>query len=379
MEENTTTPEKDDDLRSSLEAAYEEKADLEPESQETVDQNPSEPQNQEKSTDEGHKDESLNEELTKNTQKLGNEGEKKPFVEVKKPNQPPKQEESLEERTYSTEKPPVGWKPAVREHWESLPDDVKQEVVRREREIDDRLRETKNERQFAHQVMETLQPYQAFIKADQVSPMQAIDNMMSTVAMLRTGTADQIAQVLSEVTQKYGIGRFGKEFVGKLDSALSGQVPKPEDEQKNQFRQEIQKELQPIKEFQQQFTQRQQQQMQQKEQEAYQYLHNFAQEHEYFQDVAEDISAILEAAQQRGKQITLEQAYDMACNINPEIKPLIEKKRQSETAKSQNEVAQKAKRASVGIRGSAPVDSAQQSGGGSLRDDLEFALSQMSR
>ena len=376
--ENTTTPEnQDDDLRSSLEAAYEESAEVESEAPEQPPEAPAQ-ETQDQAAEEGENT-SLNEEITKNSEKTPEEGGKKPFVEVKKPNQPPKQEDSLEERTYNIEKPPVGWKPAVREHWDGLPDEVKQEVVRREREIDDRLRETKDERQFAHEVMKTLQPYQAFIKADQVSPMQAIDNMMSTVAMLRTGTADQIAQVLSEVTQKYGIGRFGKEFVGKLDAALSGRVPKPEDEQTNAFRQEIQKELQPIKEFQQQLTQRQQQQMQQKEQEAYQYLQNFAQQHEYFQDVAEDISAILEAAQQRGKQITLEQAYEMACNMNPEIKPLMEKKRQAEAAKSQNEVAQKAKRASVGIRGSAPMDAAQQSGGGSLRDDLEFALSQMSR
>ena len=376
--ENTTTPEnQDDDLRASLEAAYEDSAEVESEAPEQLPEEPTD-KPQEHPAEETENT-SLNEEIKKNSAKTEKEGGKKPFVEVKKPNQPPKQEESSEERSYNTEKPPVGWKPAVREHWEGLPDEVKQEVVRREREIDDRLRETKNERQFANEVMKTLQPYQAFIKADQVSPMQAIDNMMSTVAMLRTGTADQIAQVLSEVTQKYGIGRFGKEFVGKLDSALSGRVPKPEDEQANLFRQEIQKELQPIKEFQQQFTQRQQQQMQQKEQEAYQYLQNFAQEHEYFQDVAEDISAILEAAQQRGKQITLEQAYDMACNMSPEIKPLIEKKRHAEAAKSQNEVAQKAKRASVGVRGSAPVAGAQQSGGGSIRDDLEFALNQLSR
>ena len=379
MEENTTTPENDDDLRSSLEAAYEEKADLESEVSESTAETTDDSQKEDNSAPEDQESSSLSDELTKNSQKAESKNEKKPFVEVKKPNQPPKQEESGEERTYNTEKPPVGWKPAVREHWDTLPDDVKQEVVRREREIDNRLRETQNERQFAHQVMQTLQPYQSFLKADQVSPMQAIDNMMSTVAMLRTGTADQIAQVLSQVTQKYGIGRFGKEFVGKLDSALSGQVPKPEDEQANAFRQEIQKELQPIKEFQQQLTARQQQQMEERESQAYQYLQGFAQEHEYFQDVAEDISAILEAAQQRGKQITLEQAYDMACNMNPEIKPLIEKKRQAESAKSQNEVAQRAKKASVGVRGNAPVAGSQQSGGGSIRDDLEFALSQLSR
>ena len=379
MDENTTTPENDDDLRSSLEAAYEEKADLESEVSESTAETTDDIQKEDNSAPEDQESSSLSDELTKNSQKAESKNEKKPFVEVKKPNQPPKQEESGEERTYNTEKPPVGWKPAVREHWDTLPDDVKQEVVRREREIDNRLRETQNERQFAHQVMQTLQPYQSFLKADQVSPMQAIDNMMSTVAMLRTGTADQIAQVLSQVTQKYGIGRFGKEFVGKLDSALSGQVPKPEDEQANAFRQEIQKELQPIKEFQQQLTARQQQQMEERESQAYQYLQGFAQEHEYFQDVAEDISAILEAAQQRGKQITLEQAYDMACNMNPEIKPLIEKKRQAESAKSQNEVAQRAKKASVGVRGNAPVAGSQQSGGGSIRDDLEFALSQLSR
>ena len=379
MDENTTTPENDDDLRSSLEAAYEEKADLESEVSESTAETTDDSQKADNSAPEDQESSSLSDELTKNSQKAESKNEKKPFVEVKKPNQPPKQEESGEERTYNTEKPPVGWKPAVREHWDTLPDDVKQEVVRREREIDNRLRETQNERQFAHQVMQTLQPYQSFLKADQVSPMQAIDNMMSTVAMLRTGTADQIAQVLSQVTQKYGIGRFGKEFVGKLDSALSGQVPKPEDEQANAFRQEIQKELQPIKEFQQQLTARQQQQMEERESQAYQYLQGFAQEHEYFQDVAEDISAILEAAHQRGKQITLEQAYDMACNMNPEIKPLIEKKRQAESAKSQNEVAQRAKKASVGVRGNAPVAGSQQSGGGSIRDDLEFALSQLSR
>ena len=86
------------------------------------------------------------------------------------------------------ERAPASWRPDVREHWSRLPPEVRAEVARREREMQATLQDTAEARRFSEQLQNVIRPYEMFIKAENSNPLQAIDNLMSTAARLRTGT-----------------------------------------------------------------------------------------------------------------------------------------------------------------------------------------------
>ena len=385
MEENTTTASETDDLRSSLEGAFEEKVteevdtpEIEPKTEEAKAEEPVDEPAEAENT-------SLKDEINKNSSKSDEEGDKKPFTEVKKPNQPPEDKDFKaqedKESAYNVEKAPAGWKPTVREHWEGLPDEVKQEVMKREREIDDRLRETTQARQFAQAIQQTLSPYQHFIKAEGSNPVQAIDNLMGTAAALRTGNADQVADLVTQITNQFGINRFGKDmFIQKLDQKLSGSQPPPESPEIAALKQQYEQELAPLKQMQQQMQQQQTYFQQQEQQATQAELQKFAAQAEFLNDVRTDMADLIDLAAQKGQELSLQEAYDRACWAHPEIRNVLTRRQQSEQAQQVNETAQRAKRAAVSVNGSAPPAHTQTSGGsGSLRDDLEFALSRMSK
>jgi len=374
--ENTTTEQPEDDLRASLESAYEEKAEIEP-------QDPPEPQESapaDENSSETPENTSLRDEIDEKSSKKPEEGEKKPFVEVKKPNQPP----SEDDKTEIAEKDPIAkapqaWKPEAREHWDSIPAEARKEIVRHEQQVKETLRETAQARQFAQAVNQTIQPYQHFIKAEGGNPISAIDNLFSTAAMLRTGNAEQVANLVTQITNQFGINRFGKEFVRKLDESLSGASPKEDPPEIAALKQQYEQQLAPLRQMQEQFQQQQYYQQQQAQQATQAELQQFASQAEFMEDVRMDMADLMDLASQQGKQITLQEAYDRACWANPEIRNVLTKRQQAEQAQQVNQTAQRAKRAAVSVSGSAPPSGSQTSGGGNLRDDLEFAFSRVSR
>jgi len=387
MPENTTTEQHDEDLRASLEAAYDEKSDIEePEASDAApsDENDSNlPENTEDSgenTEKTAENRSLKEEIDENSAKTNEKGEKKPFVEVKKPNQAPQPEVEPEK----TEKDPIAkapqaWKPEAREHWDAIPEEARREIVRHEQQVKEALRDTAEARQFAQAVTQTLQPYQQFIKAEGSNPIQAIDNLMSTAAALRTGNADQVAQLVTQITNQFGIGRFGKEFVRKLDESLSGAAPKEESPEVKALREQYERELAPLKQMHQQMQQQQYYQAQQANQATQSELQQFASQAEFLEDVRMDMADLMDLAAQQGRELSLQEAYDRACWANPEIRNVLTRRQQAQQAQQVNEKTQRAKKAAVSVSGSAPVSQAQASNGANLREDLEFAISQLSR
>ena len=387
MPESTTTEQQEEDLRSSLEAAYDEKTDIE--NSEGLDSTPSD-ENEDNSTKNteksGENDEktsenrSLKDEIDENSAKSAKEDNKKPFVEVKKPNQPPEDAgEGEKPEKDPIAKAPQAWKPEAREHWDSIPEEARKEIVRHEQQVKEALRDTAEARQFANAVHQTIQPYQHFIKAEGANPIQAIDNLMSTAAALRTGNADQVAKLVTDITNQFGIGRFGKEFVRKLDESLSGAAPKQESPEIAALRQQYEQELAPLKQMHQQMQQQQHYQQQQNEYATQNELQQFASQAEFIEDVRMEMADFMDLAATQGKQMSLQEAYERACWANPEIRSVLTKRQQSEQAQQVNQTAQKAKRAAVSVSGSAPMASAQASGGTNLREDLEFAISNLSR
>lgn len=256
------------------------------------------------------------------------------------------------------ERAPASWKPEVREHWAQLPDPVRAEIQRREVEVQRTLQESAEARKNFDAVMKTVAPYEAFIKAEGSNPIQAIDNLMSTAARLRTGTAPELATMVAGIVNQYGIGRFGNQFIELLDSALAGQAPK-QDTQQVALEQVLNQKLAPVQQMLTQFQQAQLQQQQLAEQQAQTEVEQFLAKAEFGNDVREEMADILEMAQRKGQNMSLADAYKKAVMVNDNVRSVLEQRAKARSAQTQNSAAQRAKSAAVSVSGAAPVGSMQ--------------------
>lgn len=273
---------------------------------------------------------------------------------------------------------PASWKPEVREHWAQLPEGVRSEVARREYEVARTLQETAEARKTAEAVMRTIAPYEAFIKAENSNPLQAIDNLMSTAAKLRTGTAPELAQMVAGIVNQFGIGRFGNNFIEMLDSALAGQQPRAADPQAMAVQQAVQQQLAPVQQFISRFEQMQQAQQQQAAQESQNQVAQFLAKAEFGEDVREDMADILEVAQRRGINMTLQEAYRRACVMHPSIAKVLQQRQLARGAQVTNTAAQRARSAAVSVSGSAPMGAMRQEPT-DVRSAIEAAIAANSR
>jgi hypothetical protein len=275
------------------------------------------------------------------------------------------------------ERAPASWRPDIREHWGSLPEPVRAEIQRRETEVARTLQETAEARKTAEAVMKTIEPYQAFIKAENSNPLQAIDNLMGTAARLRTGTAPELAQLVAGIVNQFGTGRFGNGFIEMLDSALAGQTPQ-QDPQQLAMEQVLNQRLAPMQSMLTQFQQAQLQQQQQATQAAHTEVSTFLQRAEFGEDVREDMADIIEAAQRRGQNISLQDAYKKACLMNDSVRSVIAQRAKARGAQQTTQAAQKARSAAVQVSGSAPMGVLKQEAT-DVRTAIEAAIQMSSR
>lgn len=277
------------------------------------------------------------------------------------------------------DRPPQSWKPETRQHWQALPAEVRGEIARREGEFARAMQETAEARRFSDAVMKTIAPYEMFIKAENSNPIQAIDNLMSTAARLRTGTAPEIAGLVSQLVNQFGVGRFGPGFIEALDQALVGQTPQ-QDPREVQMRRQLEQEIAPVKQFMSQFQQMQQAQEQQLQAAAGNEVGGFLAnpKYEFAMDVKDDMADLIELAHKRGREMSLEEAYERATRAHPSISKILAKRDQATAAQSRTQVAQRARSAAVSVSG-APSIGSSGSDANDLRSALESAFAQTGR
>ncbi len=296
---------------------------------------------------------------------------------AKKPEEGMQPGPKSEPKQHREERAPQSWKPETRQHWQSLPAEVRSEIARREGEFTRVMQETAESRKLAEAFHKTIAPYEHFIRAENSNPFQAIDNLMATAARLRTGTAPELATLVSQLINQYGVGRFGKGFIETLDQALVGQTPQ-EDPRETMIRQKLEQEIAPVKQFMNQFQQMQQMQEQQLQGQAGNEVQSFLANHEFAMDVKDDMADLIEMAHRRGRTLSLEEAYDKACRSHPSIGKILANRDKASQAQSTNQVAQRARAASVSISG-APSGGASGAGAADLRSALENAWAQAGR
>ena len=275
------------------------------------------------------------------------------------------------------ERAPASWRPETREHWAGLPEGVRAEVSRRESEVARALQETAEARKTSEAVMRTIEPYQAFIKAENSNPLQAIDNLMATAARLRTGTAPELAQLVAGMVNQFGTGRFGNQFIELLDSALAGQTPKT-DPQQLAIQQHLDQRLAPMQQMLSQFQHAQQAQQQHSVQSAQNEVATFISKAEFGDDVRETMADLLEVAQRRGQNLTLQDAYRKACYLDDNVRNVLAQRRQAKGAQVGTQAAQRARSAAVQVSGAAPMGALKQAPT-DVRSAIEAAISMSSR
>lgn len=260
-------------------------------------------------------------------------------------------------------KPPQSWKPEAREEWAKLPDRVRQEVLRREGEVQRALQESSEARQSYSKFKEVIAPYEQALRASNADPMRTVQGLLQTSYALQYGPKQTVAQMIGQMVQAYLPGREGLEM---LDGILSGQAPR---EAQQQFRDPR------VDELLAQVEQSKARQAQQFQQQANTMYAEISQE-EFFEDVRLDMADVMELAVKRGLQMTPREAYNRAVAMHPEISRVVSQREAAKRAATPNGATQRAKLASSSVRSSPVTPPPGERAQGDLRSDLEAAMEQ---
>lgn len=100
---------------------------------------------------------------------------------------------------------PSTWKKELEAHWGKLPDEVMQEIHRRESDAAFGVSTYKAEYDQYKPIAEAFKPYQPFLQQNNITPDRYAKALMETDQVLRFGTPQQKLQNFVQLSQIYGI------------------------------------------------------------------------------------------------------------------------------------------------------------------------------
>lgn len=267
-------------------------------------------------------------------------------------------------------KAPQSWKPDVREKWATLPPEVQAEVTRLDREVRQTMQTAAEARKGWDSFREVVGPYEALIRAEGGEPLKAVGSLLQTAAALRTAPPAIKARLVAGIIQQYGVP------VDVLDAALSGQAPAAQPQNApQQFDPEAL-----IQQAQQRFAQQLQAQHQQAintkaQQDTEAFVNGGGAE--FLEDVRGLMANLLDAAGRSGIPLSLQEAYDRACSIHPEVSKVVEQRRQAQTATATQAATQRARAAASSVK-TQPAGLQATSEPNTVRGALEASIARLS-
>ncbi len=260
-------------------------------------------------------------------------------------------------------KAPEDWSPKNRSAWSKIPPEMQLVVAEREQEF----KAFKQEAQEAMQVkgfVDDLQgKYAQVLAAEGVSAPQAIQGLFETVAQLRIGSPAQKAQTLKNIIHEYGIDPQS------LNVATGGEMT-PEQQQQSEIDRLVQERMAPMQQMFDQMQNAQQQQQHQSVQTAQSEVQQFAESAEFINDVRNDMADLFDMAAAKGITLTLEDAYNKACAMNPEISDILQQRQMEKLQQQAAEELQGKKQAASTLAGKQHGIPSVDNSAFSLRDTL---------
>ena len=260
-------------------------------------------------------------------------------------------EESAADGQPEEEPAPSSWKREVAQKWQDLPSEVKNEINRRESDYHKGIEQYKQYAGIGRDIERVIAPHMETIQKLGVHPMEAVGALLNADRQLRTGTPEQKAQLLGQLAQEYGIDLKQVQPLPPVDPAVM------------QLRQQNQQ----LQRFQQSVIEQQNSQ-------AMSEIERFSKDpaNVHFESVKDDMGLLL----QSGKADNLQDAYDKAVWMRPDIRKSLVEQQRTEAEKRAAQAARKnrAKSASVGIKGSSASKGGTLKPDASLRDTLKAVM-----
>jgi hypothetical protein len=263
---------------------------------------------------------------------------------------------------------PAGWKPAAREGWEALPEHVRQEVHRREQDIATGLQESADARKLEGRFNELINPYRPLLQAEGVTdPLKLVEGTLGMINGMRNGSPQQKARFLAEMVSQYDVD------LKVLDETLTAQIQgqAPADDPVARL---VDERMAPVNALLETLQSRLDASGQQRQEKAAAEVDTFASTAEFLSDVRLDMADLLDMAASRGRTLSIQDAYDIACRAHPEVSKVIAEREQRTQANAQaSHLAAKAELAGTPVRpnGAAPAAPVTD---GSLRADIIAAF-----
>lgn len=289
---------------------------------------------------------------------------------------PAQQAQSLEEKAMV---PPTTWSAGAKAMFAQLPDVVRKEIRKREADYSVGVKKYAEKANKYDDFMREAQPYEAMLRAEGSDALGALKSFLHQAYVLRTAPPKQKAELILQVAQQFGADLspyFGQQG---QQQAADGQQDLSSVQQMVQ--QLVAPHLQKIQQWEMQQTTAQQNHAQQMEREIQSQIEAFQSatnddgtpKHLYFENVRTAMSALMG----NGEAKTLDQAYEMACWANPEVRAaLIAERHRTDEATRLAEAKRKAQdagRAGFNVSGQGGVGIAG-STSTSLRDELAAQL-----
>jgi hypothetical protein len=269
---------------------------------------------------------------------------------------------------FTADAAPTTWKPHVAQHWAAMPQEVREEIARRESDMFTGLEQYKSEANFAREIRGVIpQDLSVAMQQHGVTPQQFIGNLVNAHMALSSDRIpmEQKVGYVQKLLQDYGIklGEAGqpggepayvdpevaglRQQIAALESRLNGADANARNQQVAKLAEE---------------------------------LDAFAKDpaNPYFDDVAEDVALIIRAERQAGRQIALKDAYEKAVWANPATRAKETARLQAETEIKVKKEAEARAAAARKASGARVPTSGHQGGGtaptGSMEDTMAETL-----
>lgn len=256
---------------------------------------------------------------------------------------------------------PSSWKPAAREKWASVPPEAQQEILRLDKEVRQTMEQAAPAKRFAQEFQQTVAPFEGMIRAEGSTPLKAVSNLLQTAAALRTAPPAHKAQLVAGLVRTYGIP------IEALDAALVGEQPQGGQGQGQPFQDPRVDKL--FARIEQAETQRTQAMRQQVDTE----LASFTATAEFLDDVRDDMADLILMASQRGVALSLQDAYNKAVAMNPELSKVLQQREAAKAAANAQASTQRTKAAASSVK-SQPAGPSSAPAPDDLRSTIKAAM-----
>lgn len=238
-------------------------------------------------------------------------------------------------------RPPASWRKDFHEVWQKADPKMQEYAWQREEQMRAGVEPLLAKAQFADTMQEAIEPYLPTIQGMGLTPEKAVSALMQADYTLRTAPPHQKMQLFAQLAQSYGInlGAMGANPQVAPQNSVDPLVWQLQNEL-NSVRGEV-------------MGWKQQQEMQQNQQLLGE-INQFSLKADHFEEARPTMIQLL----QSGMAETLEDAYEKAIRLNPDLFEQVSKAQQAEQAAKQakeyNRAAKAARAAAVSVRSATP-------------------------